>query len=60
MIHVSTTWRGAELTFADTNNLVTLLTRTYGDADVLEKLVVVKADKYTWWGPFLSPAFECP
>lgn len=48
MIHVSTTWRDAELTLADTNNLVTLLTRTYGDADVLEKLVVVKADKYTW------------
>lgn len=50
MIHVSSTWWSMwrRLTSADTNNLVTLLTRTYADADVLEKLVVVKADEYTW------------
>ncbi|KIR30944.1 para-aminobenzoate synthetase [Cryptococcus deuterogattii LA55] len=61
MIHVSTTWRGAELTLADTNNLVTLLTRTYGDADVLEKLVVVKADKYTWdeFQRLVLPNIDC-
>ncbi|WVQ87592.1 hypothetical protein IAS59_001318 [Cryptococcus gattii] len=54
-------WRGAELTFADTNNLVTLLTRTYGDADVLEKLVVVKADKYTWdeFQRLVLPNIDC-
>lgn len=50
MIRVSSTWgrRWRQLTSSDTNNLVTLLTRTYADADVLEKLVVVKADEYTW------------
>ncbi|OCF44981.1 para-aminobenzoate synthetase [Kwoniella heveanensis CBS 569] len=31
-----------------TNNLLTLFTKLYSDAEVLEKVVVVKADKYSW------------
>jgi len=33
----------------DTNNLLTLFTKLYSDNEVLRKVVVVKADKYTWW-----------
>jgi len=32
----------------DTNNLLTLFTALYTDEEVLEKVVVVKADHYTW------------
>ncbi|OWZ59874.1 para-aminobenzoate synthetase [Cryptococcus neoformans c45] len=44
-----------------TNNLVTLLTRTYADADVLERLVVVKADEYTWdeFQRLVLPNIDC-
>ncbi|WRT63115.1 uncharacterized protein IL334_000018 [Kwoniella shivajii] len=31
-----------------TNNLLCLFTKLYGDAEVLNKVVVVKADRYTW------------
>ncbi|WVO15148.1 hypothetical protein L204_102792 [Cryptococcus depauperatus] len=31
-----------------TNNLVTLFTQIYSDAEVLERVVVVKHDRYTW------------
>lgn len=35
---------------ADTNNLLTLLTQLYYDAEVMEKVVVIKADHFTWYG----------
>ncbi|ORY26958.1 ADC synthase [Naematelia encephala] len=31
-----------------TNNLVTLFTKLYSDTEVLEKVVIVKADQYDW------------
>ncbi|RSH84052.1 Protein phosphatase PP2A regulatory subunit B [Saitozyma podzolica] len=31
-----------------TNNLLTLFTKLYSDAEVLRKVVVVKADRYSW------------
>ncbi|WWC57490.1 uncharacterized protein I303_100022 [Kwoniella dejecticola CBS 10117] len=31
-----------------TNNLLCLFTQLYGDAEVLQKVVVIKADKYSW------------
>nr|XP_019048087.1 para-aminobenzoate synthetase [Kwoniella bestiolae CBS 10118]OCF27017.1 para-aminobenzoate synthetase [Kwoniella bestiolae CBS 10118] len=31
-----------------TNNLLCLFTHLYSDAEVLQKVVVIKADKYTW------------
>lgn len=37
----------AELT-TDTNNLLILFTQLYSDAEVLRKVVVIKADKYDW------------
>ena len=33
----------------DTNNLLTLFTKLYSDAEVLDKVVVVKADHFTWF-----------
>jgi para-aminobenzoate synthetase len=33
----------------DTNNLLTLFTQLYPDHEVLRKVVVVKADKYSWY-----------
>lgn len=33
---------------ADTNNLLTLFTRLYSNKEVLDKVVVVKADHHTW------------
>lgn len=32
----------------DTNNLLTLFTKLYSDSEVLKKVVVVKADRYSW------------
>lgn len=32
----------------DTNNLLTLFTRLYGNKEVLDKVVVIKADHYEW------------
>lgn len=37
----------SELT-TDTNNLLILFTQLYSDAEVLRKVVVIKADKYDW------------
>jgi hypothetical protein len=33
----------------DTNNLLTLFTRLYGNKEVLDKVVVIKADHYDWY-----------
>jgi para-aminobenzoate synthetase len=35
--------------WGDTNNLLTLFTKLYSDAEVLRKVVVVKADRYSWY-----------
>lgn len=35
--------------WTDTNNLLTLFTKLYSDAEVLRKVVVVKADRYSWY-----------
>lgn len=37
-----------ELKFLDTNNILTLFTKLYSDDEVLKKVVVIKADKYSW------------
>ena len=34
--------------YSDTNNLLTLFTQLYSDEEVLKKVVVVKADRYSW------------
>ena len=40
----------------DTNNLLTLFTKLYSDSEVLKKVVVVKADRYSWWVCFCLPS----
>ncbi|WVQ94380.1 hypothetical protein IAU59_001459 [Kwoniella sp. CBS 9459] len=44
-----------------TNNLLTLFTKLYSDAEVLAKVVVVKADKYTWseFQEIVLPNIDC-
>ncbi|WVQ82863.1 hypothetical protein IAT38_004998 [Cryptococcus sp. DSM 104549] len=44
-----------------TNNLVTLFTQIYSDEEVLKKVVVVKADKYTWaeFQEHVLPHIDC-
>ncbi|WVF66767.1 hypothetical protein IAT40_001509 [Kwoniella sp. CBS 6097] len=44
-----------------TNNLLTLFTKLYGDAEVLQKVVVVKADRYSWsdFQQFVLPNIDC-
>ncbi|WWD22621.1 hypothetical protein CI109_107114 [Kwoniella shandongensis] len=44
-----------------TNNLLTLFTQLYSDAEVLDKVVVVKADKYTWtdFKKLVLPHIDC-
>ncbi|WVR03036.1 hypothetical protein IAU60_000025 [Kwoniella sp. DSM 27419] len=44
-----------------TNNLLTLFTKLYSDAEVLEKVVVVKADRYTWseFRETVLPTIDC-
>ncbi|KAK4686034.1 para-aminobenzoate synthetase, partial [Tremellales sp. Uapishka_1] len=44
-----------------TNNLLTLFTRLYSDAEVLKKVVVVKADHYTWedFKRLVLPNIDC-
>jgi para-aminobenzoate synthetase len=32
----------------DTNNLLTLFTQLYSNKEVLEKVVVIKSDAFTW------------
>ena len=36
------------LLYSDTNNLLTLFTRLYSNKEVLDKVVVIKADHYEW------------
>ncbi|KAK8844826.1 hypothetical protein IAR55_006676 [Kwoniella newhampshirensis] len=44
-----------------TNNLLTLFTQLYTDAEVLNKVVVIKADKYTWadFQEHVLPQIDC-
>ncbi|RXK38379.1 para-aminobenzoate synthetase [Tremella mesenterica] len=44
-----------------TNNLLTLFTQLYSDEEVLKKVVVVKADRYTWdeFQTQVIPSIDC-
>ncbi|WWC90289.1 uncharacterized protein L201_005222 [Kwoniella dendrophila CBS 6074] len=44
-----------------TNNLLCLFTQLYSDAEVLQKVVVIKADKYTWseFQEHVLPNIDC-
>jgi len=53
MIHVGTArcefmLRKCELIEIDTNNLLTLFTQLYSNKEVLEKVVIIKADHFDW------------
>jgi hypothetical protein len=40
---------------------LTLFTKLYSDDEVLKKVVVIKADRYTWYAPILGAvAFSLP